>query len=87
MTLKPDSSPEHHSTSYSSFAAVDLDSSIPPPPGSLCSSSESSAQQRVRRGNEERERLVHSGFKAPSPRPLPSSVLTASPEHMTRLSP
>lgn len=35
-----------------------------------CSSSESSAQQRVRRGKGERERVVHSGFKAPLPRPL-----------------
>ncbi|KAK5848306.1 hypothetical protein PBY51_005932 [Eleginops maclovinus] len=54
--------------SYSGVAAVDLGSSGSLPLGSLCSSNESSAQQRVRRGKEERERLVHSGFKAPSPR-------------------
>lgn len=34
------------------------------------SSSESSAQQRVRRGERGAGRAVHSGFKAPSPRPL-----------------
>lgn len=66
---------QHKSPSYSSVAAVDLDSSQSFPLGSfsfqqwVISSAES---EKGERGRGERERVVHSGFKAPMPRPLSS---------------
>ncbi len=63
----------HKSTSYSSAAAVDLDDSQSLPPGFPLPSAVSHQLSREwEAGKGERERVVHSGFKAPLPRPLSS---------------